>query len=181
MKRGIILLSLAFLLVTSMLLSSCGSSTTTSTTTTTTTTNTTSSVATTTTAITIPTTGTSTSAAVTASTTSTGNWWDSLGTPTYGGTLVDRIPRTLQPGIPTPARMELRDMPPIWHNCGKITTPADPSIWDFEIGWLPDQYATGLMMTGYEMPNPYTVICHLPNNVYWQNTRAGVCPPVRRF
>jgi peptide/nickel transport system substrate-binding protein len=45
----------------------------------------------------------------------------------------------------------------------------DPSIWDFEIGWLPDQYATGWMMTGYEMPTTYTVICHLRTNVYWQN------------
>jgi peptide/nickel transport system substrate-binding protein len=45
----------------------------------------------------------------------------------------------------------------------------DPSIWDFEIGWLPDQYATGWMQTGYEMPNPYTVICHLRTDVYWQN------------
>jgi ABC-type transport system substrate-binding protein len=45
----------------------------------------------------------------------------------------------------------------------------DPSVWDFEIGWLPDQYATGWMMTGYTMPNPYTVICSLRQNVYWQN------------
>jgi len=169
MKRGIILLSLAFLLVTSMLLSSCGSSTTTSTTTTTTTTDTTSSVATTTTAITIPTTGTSTSAAVTASTTSTGNWWDSLGTPSYGGTLVDRIPQNFTTWDPYTSTNGTQGYAPYLAQLWQNNYATDPSIWDFEIGWLPDQYATGLMMTGYEMPNPYTVICHLPDNVYWQN------------
>ena len=88
MKRGIILLSLAFLLVTSLASSSCGSSTSTPTTTTTTaTTNTTQTI--TTNAVIIPTgtasTTTTAGANVTATTTSTGNWWDSLGAPQYGG------------------------------------------------------------------------------------------------
>ena len=86
MKRGIILVSLAFLLVTSLVLSSCGSSTSTSTTTTTTA----NTITTTTNAVIIPTGSTSTTTTtgtnVTATTTSTGNWWDTLGTPTYGGT-----------------------------------------------------------------------------------------------
>ena len=60
-------------------------------------------------------------------------------------------------------------MPRIWHNCGMVIMPLDPSIWDFQIGWLPDQYAIGWMMSSYSMPNPYTVICTLRQNVYWQN------------
>jgi len=28
---------------------------------------------------------------------------------------------------------------------------------DFSIGWLPSQYAKGYMMTGWEMPNNYTL------------------------
>jgi peptide/nickel transport system substrate-binding protein len=45
----------------------------------------------------------------------------------------------------------------------------DPSIWDFQISWMPDQYTTGWMMSSYSMPNTYTVICTLRQNVYWQN------------
>jgi len=45
----------------------------------------------------------------------------------------------------------------------------DPAVWDFSIGWLPSQYAKGYMMTGWEMPNNYTVICHLRQDIYWQN------------
>jgi len=45
----------------------------------------------------------------------------------------------------------------------------DPSIWDFSIGWLPIQYATGLLLSSYEMPNAYTVICHVRQDAYWQN------------
>jgi peptide/nickel transport system substrate-binding protein len=45
----------------------------------------------------------------------------------------------------------------------------DPNVWDFTIGWLPSKFAANLMMTGYDMPNPYTVVCHLRTDVYWQN------------
>ena len=89
MKRGIIWITLTCLIVTSLVLASCSSSTTTSTLTTSTVTTPTTTSALVTTSN-IPTSTTST-AVVTASvtTTSTGNWWDSLGTPKYGGTLAD--------------------------------------------------------------------------------------------
>jgi len=45
----------------------------------------------------------------------------------------------------------------------------NPSIWDFTAGWIPSQYATGCLLDSYDMPNPYTVICHLRNDVYYQN------------
>ena len=172
MKRGIILVSLAFLLVTSLVLSSCGSSTSTPTTTTTTaTTNTTQT--TTTNAVIIPTgtasTTTTTGANVTATTTSTGSWYDSLGTPTYGGTLVDRISQDIITWDPYASTNGQAGYAPYLAQLWYGNYAVDPSIWDFEIGWLPDQYATGWMMTGYTMPNPYTVICSLRQNVYWQN------------
>jgi peptide/nickel transport system substrate-binding protein len=53
----------------------------------------------------------------------------------------------------------------LWNNDYSV----DPSVWDFSIGWLPTQYANGYMMTGWEMPNSYTVICHLRQDIYWQN------------
>jgi peptide/nickel transport system substrate-binding protein len=46
----------------------------------------------------------------------------------------------------------------------------DPKVWDFSIGWLPSQYASGMMLTGWEMPNAYTVICHIRQDINWQAT-----------
>ena len=92
MKNKFIWLGLSFLMVAAMLLASCATSTTTSTPTSTTTsmpTSTTTSMPTSTTSTTtnstaVPTTTTATT------TTATGNWWDSLGTPQYGGTMTIR-------------------------------------------------------------------------------------------
>jgi ABC-type transport system substrate-binding protein len=50
---------------------------------------------------------------------------------------------------------------------GNYTTP--PSIWDFSTSWIPPQFATGCLVDNYSMPNPYTVICVIRNNVSWQN------------
>ena len=87
MKKGVIWIALTFLMVAALVLASCNPKTTTSTPTTTTTT---AAIVTTTTTTTViaPTSTTSTTAVTTAvTTTSTGHWWDSLGTPKYGGSL----------------------------------------------------------------------------------------------
>jgi peptide/nickel transport system substrate-binding protein len=169
MKRGIILVPLTFLLVTSLLLASCNKSTTTSTTTTTTSQITTPTTTTTTNQITTPTTTTTTVVSTTATTTSTGNWWDKLGTPTYGGTLVDRMQQNITTFDPYTSTNGQSGYAPYLSQLWQGNYATDPSIWDFQIGWLPDQYATGLMMTGYTMPNLYTVVCNLRTDMYWQN------------
>ena len=171
MKKGLTRALLTCLVGASLVLASCAKSTTTTTTTSTTTSTT--SIATSTTSSTT-TTATTTNAAVTTTATTTGHWWDSLGTPQYGGTLTSRNGANItvwDPYLSTNGTSGVLGnvMQEMW--CGDYTT--DPSIWDFSIGWLPSKYATGLMITGYDMPNPYTVICHLRNDVYWQNL-----PPV---
>lgn len=93
MKSKLIVGCLGSLIAVSLLLASCAS--TTATTTTTTASATTSTNITTTTSTTMPLSTTptsSTAVTVTSTTTSTGNWWDSLGAPQYGGTLTYRIP-----------------------------------------------------------------------------------------
>ena len=77
--------------------------------------------------------------------------------------------RTLQPGTHTPAPTAKPGTHRIWHNCGMVTTPPTRQSGIFKPGGLPDQYATGWMMSSYSMPNTYTVICTLRQNVYWQN------------
>jgi len=58
----------------------------------------------------------------------------------------------------------------IWHNCGMVTTPPTRQSGIFQTGWItgPNMPPVG-MMSSYSMPNTYTVICTLRQNVYWQN------------
>jgi peptide/nickel transport system substrate-binding protein len=97
-----------------------------------------------------------------------------MGTPQYGGTLVSRASANTtvwDPYLSTNGTSGVlgQVMQQLW--MGDYTV--DPNTWDYSIGWLPSKYATGLMITGYDMPNTYTVICHLRNDIYWQNL-----PPV---
>lgn len=156
-------------MVTSLVLASCGSSTTTSTQTTTTTSAAATTTTTTSTAI-VTTSTTSTAVVTTAvSTTSTGNWWDSLGTPKYGGSLtmstnanyVDWDPY-LQNGSPGVYNNIMEQM---FQNA--YTT--DPNLWGFTINFLPPDYADGFMLTSWAMTNPTTLTCNLRTNIYWQN------------
>ena len=173
MKRRSILAAVSLFLITSLLLVSCASAKSTATTFTSTPATTFST--TTTTAIIIPTTTSSTSpaptltATTTVATTSTGNWWDSLGTPQYGGTLVDRVTQNFTTWDPYTSTNGTAGYAPYLAEMWIGDYSVNPSIWDFSIGWLPSQYAANNMITGYDMPNPYTVICHLRTDIFWQN------------
>ena len=170
MKRGIILLSLAFLLVTSLVLSSCGSSTSTLTTTTTTTTANT--ITTTTNAVIIPTgttsTTTTTGANVTATTTSTGNWWDTLGTPTYGGTETVSINTDITQWDPYSSggtnvlQMYLEQI-------DSDNWTVNPSNFAYQIIFRPPQDVVGCLATSWSMPDLNDFVVQLRQNVYWQN------------
>ena len=108
MKNKFIWLGLSFLMVTAMLLASCSSSTTTST-----------QVSTTSSIITTSTTptsivGTTTSTAIQSTltnavtTTSTGNWWDSLGMPQYGGAITIRTNQDIADFDPYASELQYR-------------------------------------------------------------------------
>ena len=152
MKRGIISISLIFLLVTALVLVSCSPSTSTSTPTaaTTSTTNST----TTSMTIVITTSPTSSAATVTATTTSTGNWWDGLGTPIYSGTLTEYLTQNVASWDPYQGSASQGGFVPYMETLfmGNYTTP--PSVWDFSTSWIPPQFATGCLVDSYSMPNP---------------------------
>jgi len=168
MKKGIFWVLIAILMVTSTILASCSSSTTTTTSATPISTPT-SSTTTVTSTTNVPVSTTSTAVTTTASTTSTGNWWDSLGTPQYGGTCTVRISNDILSWdpylgtVPVAGFYEYMETPFI----NAYTT--DPSIYDFSTSYLPPEYADGYMLTGYEMPTTTTFIEHLRKNIYWQN------------
>ena len=170
MKRGMAWIVLSCLMVISLVLASCSSSTTVSSTTTT------STPTTTTTTVNIPTstissaTTATTTAIVTSTVTSTGNWWDSLGTPQYGGTLTLRSVGDFA-GWDT---YDLGANVTIFHcyletlfSSGDWTVA--PSVFTYQTDFCPTDFAEGELAESFELTDPNTLIVHLRQNIYWQN------------
>ena len=91
-----------------------------------------------------------------------------MGTPTHGGTLVIRgsqSPNQWDPYLGTSGTAG----PAGYQTPFQGDYIVDPSIWDFTLSWNPPQYMTGLLLSSYELPNPYTVVYHVRQDVYWQN------------
>ena len=169
MKRRPIFLFLASLLVISLVLASCSSSTTTTSTTTT------AAVTTTTTSTPVVTTSTAavttTTATVAVTTTSTGNWWDSQGTPQYGG------------HITIASNSDILTFDPIlgttntsWNFAWQEQPFTDnwttsPSTFAYNISFRPPDYAAGCLATSWAFSptDINTFIITLKQNVYWQN------------
>ena len=158
-------------MVISLVLASCAKSTTTSSATTSTTISTTQTTATTTQSIT-PTT-TSTSASVTTTVTATGHWWDSLGTPQYGGNLILSSSSnilTFDPILGTNyASVNMYWMEQLFTDDWTL----DPAIYNFQLNTRPTDYAVGCLMQDYEFTDPSTVLMHLRQGIHFQNI-----PPV---
>ena len=150
MKRRPIFLFLAFLLVISLVLASCSSSTTsTSTTTAVTTTKTT--TTTTTPVVTTSTGATSTTTATTSVTaTATGNWWDSLGVPQYGGHITIASNNNILTFDPI-----LGTTNASWNFAWQEQPFTDnwtlsPSTFAFNISFRPPDYAAGCLATSWQ-------------------------------
>jgi len=168
MKKGIIWIALSSLIVVSMVLASCGSTKTTSTTSTTTTT--TSDVVTTS-STTAPTSTTSSAVVTTAATTtSTGNWWDSLGTPQYGGTLTLSLSSNItafDDANPLSGQEQVQNL---WEDslvCDNWTV--NPADFAYQLAFRPNNYEVGCVASDWEFTGPNTLTMHLKQNVYWQN------------
>ena len=169
MKRGFIWIVLTCLMVTSLALASCSSSTTASTQISATTS--TSSTTTTTSNVVITTTSTTSSAQVTttATTTSTGNWWDSLGTPQYGGTATLRLNADIVNFDPINAET-LVTIESAWME--ELTAndwTMNPATYDYKGTFRPSDYVTGFLATDWEFTDPNTYVVHLRQGIYWQN------------
>ena len=163
MKNKIIWLGLSVLLVASMLLASCGTKSTTTPTTSTSTTVT----STTTSTETITATTTESTTAVTTTATSTGNWWDSWGTPTYGGTII------------TSTTGDIVNFDPYngTANASQCFAWMEPL---FQDNWLlpPSNYqntfrtpdvVAGCIAQSWSMPDSSTVIVKIRQGIHWQN------------
>jgi peptide/nickel transport system substrate-binding protein len=168
MKKKIIWLGLSFLLVMAMVLASCTTKTSSTTTTQTTTTpKTTATTTKTTTTTTNPVTTTATTTAA------TGNWWDSLGTPQYGGTITIRDDADITNWDPwsSPGSDAVTDL--FLDNLTGDDWTENPTTYAYQVDWRPPQYVTGRMAQTYEFTSPSTWVVHLRHGMHWQNL-----PPV---
>jgi len=113
---------------------------------------------------------TTTSPITTATTTAaTGNWWDSLGTPQYGGTMT--IPLASNPGswdegsIAGASSLVAAYLEPLW----SYDWTVNPTTFSYQTSFTPFEYTAGQLAQTYEMPDPNTLIFHLRHGIRWQN------------
>ena len=163
MKRGVIWIALICLMVMSLVLASCAKSTKTSTpTSTTTTTKTTTSTTTKTTTTSQPTTTATT-------TTVTGNWWNKLGTPTYGGQI------TLQTSIdfayfdPYQGEAQMAAFFCWMEQLFTTDWTMDPAIQSYQLSFWPNDQAAGGLVQSWEFTAPGNLVLHVRQGIHWQN------------
>jgi peptide/nickel transport system substrate-binding protein len=169
MKKGIILIALTWLIVTSLVLVSCSSSNTTSTSIVTSTlATTTTSITTATTAI-IPTSTTSSISTAATTTTSTGNWWDSLGTPQYGGTINVAVSGNITGFDPNNTLGQYCVYSGWIEDLFADQWTLNPTTYAYQSSFLPNAYVGGWLAQSWEFSNPSTFVVHLRQGVYWQN------------
>ena len=162
MKRKFIWLGLSILLGVAMLLVSCSTSTTTSTSNPPSTTTTIKATTNTTTIAAITTTPSTTTAV-------TGNWWDSLGAPTYGGTITIWDPFDISCWDPysSPGTDNIIGLY-MDHMFGDIWT-MNPATYNYQMDWRPAEDLTGTLAADYEYTTPSTFVVHLKHGIDFQN------------
>jgi len=109
-----------------------------------------------------------TTQATTTSTASTGNWWDKLGVPQYGGQMVLRLTTNLVAFDPDniPSNSHII---PLWME--QPTTDdwtLNPSVFDYTINWRPSDYVKG-NLANWEMTDSSTYVLHLRQGIHWQD------------
>jgi len=169
MKKGIISIALTCLILASLVLASCSSSNTTSTSIVTSTLATATTSPTTATTAIIPTSTASTTSTVTATTTSTGNWWDSLGTPKYGGTLTIATSGNITGFDPNNTLGQFGIYSAWMEKLFADQWTLNPAAYAYQSSFLPNAYAGGWLAQSWEFSNPNTFVVHLRQGVYWQN------------
>ena len=162
-------MALSYLIITSLAITSCSSTTASTSTPTQTSATTYTPMLSTTSSNTSVQTTTTTTAVVNITTSSTGNWWDSLGSPQYGGTIT----------IVEPANFTNWDP----YNSSPLPTPMSAYLQNmFTDNWLlsPAQYnyrirpavvddMVGELCTAWSWPSPTTLEFTLRQGIYWDN------------
>ncbi len=169
MKNKFIWLALCILIPATMILASCSSSSTTTTAAATTTTS--SAAITTTTAAVVNTNTTTTTATAAVTTTTTGNWWDSLGTPQYGGTITIASNSNVV-NFDTYNGTTNNSLNMAWdEQTFTDDWTLNPAVYNYQISFRPPDYAAGDLAASWEFSptDINTFIIAIRQNVYFQN------------
>ena len=165
MKKGTFWLVITLLMVASMVLASCGTSTTTNTTTASKTTTQTTTVA----PVSTTSTTTTTRVTTTSTTGTSGNWWDKLGKPQYGGTLVLSSAFDFTNLDPW-SSMGGASMETAWMDkLGSDNWLTDPAVFNYSIAWRPSDFVGGQLAKSWEFTDPSTLVFHLRQGIHYQN------------
>jgi peptide/nickel transport system substrate-binding protein len=154
MKKTLSLMTLSFLIIISLILTSCANIT----------------VTTPISSAPINTDTVTTSQATNSAATTTSqqaNWWDSFGTPQYGGTLTIRA--AADTNITDPATNYSGLFSYVNETLLIQDWKLDRKSWPFTTIFTPPEYWQGLLAESWEMPDPQTVIFHLHQGILWQD------------
>ena len=164
MQNKVIWLSLSILILAAMLLASCTTSTPTKTTSTIQSSSTTMIQTSATASISTP---TAITTPKTTQTSTTGNWWDKLGKPQYGGTMSLMMTRNATgfdatfTGVNFSALFQERLTANDW--------TIDPSVYFYGFGYRPAEYVWGCLEESWDFPDASTYVAHIRKGIYWQN------------
>jgi peptide/nickel transport system substrate-binding protein len=162
MKKGITWILLTCLVVASLVLASCNKTTTSTSTptqTTTTKTNTTTTANTT-----APTTTTATT-----TTAVTGNWWDSLGTPQYGGAMILAINTDIASFDPQLGTNPVQIYDEYLEQLFTTDWTKNPAVFPYQLGFWSNDQAAGWLAKSWEFTSLGTIVIHLRHGIHWQN------------
>ncbi len=170
MKRRAIWMVVACLLSASLLLASCGTSTSSTTTTqpTTSTPKPTTSVTSSTPAVSTTPVGTTKP-----TTAGTGNWWDALGKPQYGGEMVLQSNKNFT-NFDTYNDQSLSSIMPGYMEklfCDDWTL--DPAVFNYQMGFRPDQFQKGYLAQSWEFTSPGVLTMKIRKGITWQNIQPA--------
>ena len=99
----------------------------------------------------------------------TGNWWDKLGTPQYGGQLTIRASRNIE-NFDVYIGEAFTSIYGGWmERLVSDDWTVDPKVWDFVLPWHPTKFLSGQLAESWEFPMPGTHLIHLRKGIHWQN------------
>jgi len=99
----------------------------------------------------------------------TGNWWDKLGTPQYGGQLTIRASRNIE-NFDVYIGEAFTSIYGGWmERLVSDDWTVDPKVWDFVLPWHPTKFLAGQLAESWEFPTPGTHLIHLRKGINWQN------------
>ena len=98
-----------------------------------------------------------------------GNWWDKLGEPHYGGEMTIRASRNIVNFDPYFGSRFANIVTAWLERLVADDWTVDPAIFDFKALWHPSEYLKGQLAEGWEFTNPSTYVAHLRKGIYWQD------------